>query len=433
MNLHNIWRRLALILCSLLPILASAADGIEFKAGFFPETNEITVAEPIYVAFYVINSGTQTFNLETGGDNRGIRSSRFHFKALRTDGHPAPDPNPNALNMGGILHNVEIQPGHSYKQLVYLPLWVNFDEPGQYIISAERLVQLSTNTGFPRNYAVTNLAHTDFLVTVLPKDPVRLGNRIRQLGESLDLPDAAQATRKLADIDDDRVVPYLLHVIEKNMRDAIADAVVGLGKHPRPDVCQVLIKSLHDPGDDWIRARAADALGNMKSDLARDALIDSLDTGDHGVKYEAANALRNYPGEKTIKALESHLSERSMDLRLAYVESLAALGVPFNADWLTPIIQSQKLNEFQGAAWFVRRNAGSNAPAILAGCLDGKNPSLTNYYNYTLIWQIGACGGPKMIYNHDFEGKGTADQLEENRKTLHAMADWVEHSKPEAK
>jgi hypothetical protein len=424
---------LALIFCSVLPVFGKASTGIEFQAGFFPETNEIMVAEPIYVAFYITNSGSQTFYLETGGDYRGIRSSSFHFKAQSADGHAAPDPNPKASNMGGMVQTLAISPGHSYKQQLYLPLWITFDEPGKYTISAEHLVRLKTNAEFSRDYALTNSVRTDFQITVLPKDAARLGNRIRQLGERLDSPEVSQATRQLADIDDERVVPYLLRVIEENKRDVIAEAVTGLGKHPDAQVCRVLIRAMHDPSDDWIRSRAANALGNMKFGEAQDALIDALDTGDHGVTYEAANALRNFRGERTIKALESHLSEPSMDVRLAYVETLAALGVPFNAEWIIPIIRSQKLNEFQNAIWFVRRNSGSNAPMILAACLDHENASATNYYNYTLAWQIGACGGPKLTYKHDFYREGTPEQIDENKKTLATFSAWLNSSTSAAK
>ncbi len=38
--------------------------------------NEIQPDEPLDVTFFVTNTGTQTFYLETGGDSRGARSDR---------------------------------------------------------------------------------------------------------------------------------------------------------------------------------------------------------------------------------------------------------------------------------------------------------------------------------------------------------------------
>ena len=114
-----------------------------------------------------------------------------------------------------------------------------------------------------------------------------------------------------------------------------------------------------------------------------------------------------------------------MKTRLAIVKALKTLGEPFHSDQARPIIESKQLNEFQEAIWFVRKNAGSNAAVILAQCLDLKNPSVTNYYNYTLTWQIASCGGPSFTYHHDFNHEGSAEQIEDNRRILKGLEDWL--------
>ena len=73
----------------------------------------------------------------------------------------------------------------------------------------------------------------------------------------------------------------------------------------------------------------------------------------------------------------------------------------------------------------MRRHAGPEAAATLVGCLDMSNASADNYYNYTLVWQIAACGGPKLKYHHDFDSGGTPGQVEANRKTLSALKAWL--------
>lgn len=91
---------------------------------------------------------------------------------------------------------------------------------------------------------------------------------------------------------------------------------------------------------------------------------------------------------------------------------------------LGPPVRVLVVGIFQKAIWFVRRNAGTNAAACRINCLDLGNPSVTNYYNYTLTWQIHACGGPKLTCHDDFHKEGTPDQVDENRRTLQALVDW---------
>jgi HEAT repeats len=136
-----------------------------------------------------------------------------------------------------------------------------------------------------------------------------------------------------------------------------------------------------------VRSRAAEAMAHMKSDDAVDALVGALNDDSPWVRRDVANALGQLGRRRAVEPLKSHLSD----------------------------VQS-KDSAFQNAIWFVRRNAGTNAPLILIDCLDLASPSVTNYYNYTLVWQIHSCGGPKLTYHHDFDKEGTPQQIEENRR-----------------
>jgi hypothetical protein len=418
-----------LIVCLLLRVfcftlVAAEVQGIKFDAGFVPESREILLGEPLYITFYVTNTGTQTFYLETGGDSRGVRSQRFQFSATDEMGNIASDPHPNAEHFGGILGPPpEISPGKPYLERLYLPLWVRFDRPGKYAMHGERLLQLLNKQEFSRDYTLVQPLKADFQIVVLPKNAELLGKRIQQLGRMLESGDAASAARQLADIDDDRVVPYLVFAIEHDKRDALALAAVGLGKHPGPEAVTALTKALKDKKDSYVRSSAASAMGNMKSTAAMDALVAALGDDNDSVRCAVVGSLGRNGNRNAVEVLKTRLVDSSMAVRSSSVEALLALGESFNTEWVKPIIKS-KDPVFQNVVWLVRQNAGSNAPAILIDCVDFSNASVTNYYNYTLAWQIHACGGPQLTYHHDFDKEGTPEQIEENRRTLKALQNW---------
>jgi hypothetical protein len=170
----------------------------------------------------------------------------------------------------------------------------------------------------------------------------------------------------------------------------------------------------------YVRSIAAESAGRLRLSGARIAVTDALKDDDLGVRRSAARALGFIGNASTIEALKSVLNDRDMGVRNFAIESLVNLGEPFDIAWAEPIIRS-KDGEFENAVWLVRRYGGDMAATTLIRCLDMDDPSVKSYYNYTLVWQIGACGGPRIEYHHDFDGNGTADQVEHNRKVLAEM------------
>lgn len=104
----------------------------------------------------------------------------------------------------------------------------------------------------------------------------------------------------------------------------------------------------------------------------------------------------------------------------------ARLGEPFNGEWLKPIIKSRETNEFQSAAWLARRRGGAQGAKVIAECVDYSDPAADSYYNSTLVWQIASCGGPRLKYSYDRDAVGTPSRVEENRKTLAALKEWLD-------
>jgi hypothetical protein len=149
------------------------------------------------------------------------------------------------------------------------------------------------------------------------------------------------------------------------------------------------------------------------------------------IRRYAIESLAQIGDRAAVGPVREMLKDAKIDVRLAAASCLVELGQALDVASVEPIIKSHETNEFQSAIWLVRRHAGDKAVPILIRCLDMDDPSVSSYYNYTLIWQIGSCGGPKLQYHHDFDGKGTAAQVEENRHVLAQLREWL--SKHEAK
>jgi hypothetical protein len=199
---------------------------------------------------------------------------------------------------------------------------------------------------------------------------------------------------------------------------------VRLRPYPMEAGVAQIAKDLNDRNT-YVRSMAAESAGRLRLSGARIAVTGALKDDDLGVRRSAARALGLIGNASTIKALKSVLDDRDMDVRVSAIESLVNLGAPFDIAWAEPIIRSKKDNAFENAVWLVRRYGGDMAAITLIRCLDMDDPSVKSYYNYTLVRQIGACGGPRLEYHHDFYANGTADQVEHNRKVLAEMQNWL--------
>ena len=157
------------------------AQGMKFEASFVPERQEIRLGQPLSVTFYVTNTGTQTFYLETGGDSPGVRSDRFQFWAVTLEGIPAPDPYPNPGHFGGPQGPPpKVAPGDGYSEKLDLSRWVKFEQPGEYLVRGRRVIQLLTKQQVSTNYALVHPLLADFKLTVQAQDP----NQVPTNGQS---------------------------------------------------------------------------------------------------------------------------------------------------------------------------------------------------------------------------------------------------------
>ncbi len=205
---------------------------------------------------------------------------------------------------------------------------------------------------------------------------------------------------------------------------------VTVSPYPEDTATSTIISELHNSNSD-VRRTAALAAGDLRLVGTRDALVEVLKDQDHCVRRYAAVSLGKIGDSSVVGALRELVDDSNIPTRLAVVTSLVELGEPLAPELVVPIIKSNQGNEWQNAIWLVRRHCGENAVPTLVRCLEMDNASVTNYYNYTLVWQIAACGGPQLRYHHDFDAEATAQQIKENKEVLNELANWLKNRTPE--
>ena len=197
-------------------------------------------------------------------------------------------------------------------------------------------------------------------------------------------------------------------------------AIEGLRHLPGEEAIAGIAPCLKDR-DSSVRSLAARSLGELKLKSAIPFLTQTLSDSDYGVRVSAAHALGAIGDRSAIAPLKTRHDDPNVTVRFEVLSALVALGEPVDLPRVSEIIRTKAGNEFQSAIWLVRRNAPTEAVRTLMACLDFSDASVASYYNYTLVWQIGACDGPKFAYHHDFDGKGTAAEVAENQRILDAM------------
>ena len=225
---------------------------------------------------------------------------------------------------------------------------------------------------------------------------------------------------------------HVVHPSQITVRDADMGDDKDAPKQPKPNpinnsVAQ-LTERLKNANRD-IRRIAAMRVGELMLRELLPELQNCLADDDKGVRQSAAKSLGQLGDPKAVKSLLPLSSDPVWEVRFEAVKSLVLLGEKLRPEWIEPFIKSKEASVWQNAIWLVRRNGGNEAKYMLMRCLEFDDPSARNYYNYTLLWQIHACGGPDLKYHHDYDNEGDESQIASNRKTLAQMKTELNHHK----
>ena len=110
----------------------------------------------------------------------------------------------------------------------------------------------------------------------------------------LESPDAQQrmlATRAFCELQDGRVVPYLIRLLADTCPMVRVSAAYALGRNPSPDAVEPLIAQLNADWNGYVRKGIVWALGNCLDRRALVPLMDALKADISAVRLWAASSL----------------------------------------------------------------------------------------------------------------------------------------------
>lgn len=125
-------------------------------------------------------------------------------------------------------------------------------------------------------------------------------------------------------------------------------AIEALGKIRDAEALEELISVIEDRTEDWtIKVRVVKLLGEIRDPRATGVLIKILEDptftrGCAALKWNAALALGNFKGHaKVIDALIDALTDRTLYVREAAIQSLGEIGNPKAAPYLIPALNNR--------------------------------------------------------------------------------------------
>ena len=115
----------------------------------------------------------------------------------------------------------------------------------------------------------------------------------------LDAPDPQQrmiAARSFCDLQDERAIPKLIHLLSDSCPLVRVSAAYGLGRNPSKDAVEPLIHQLQNDWNGYVRKGVVWALGNCQDLRSRDPLLAAIKGDIPAVRLWAASALAQMRG-----------------------------------------------------------------------------------------------------------------------------------------
>ena len=388
-------------------VWGSIADGdeIQYAAGFTPEKSEITLGEPVYLAFNLTNTGSNTILMSVSSCQWEVFGS-FRIEVFDASGAKVPDEYGNGMfAISSVVGMTEIKPGSVYVDRLYLPKFIKFKQPGEYTVVASRRLGLCQSPGMNKLLRSGSFSSGDGLNWVdhyLPGTPEGSFN-IGSMSEFLSTSSTSHITNRfnltVLPADKERLLKRAQEMLAKLDGIGTRD-VVAKTNGPR---------ALNLPMD-WDTEMSAWLIGADNVDL-----------------HWAVKVLSDIGDRRIIPDLKKHLNDNSMKVRFACVKVLCALGEPLRAEWIVPIIKSRQWSLEYDPEQFVVDQDGADAASILIECMDLSDPSDGSIWNMRLTNMLKGIGFPELHYhcNYDEKNAGTQKDIQENAKVLSQLQNWL--------
>lgn len=434
------------------------------EAGFVADETEISLNEPTFVNFIVVNRSDKPFSFAIGGDYRSAsgRPNKFHITAVNAQGEAVKDPY-SYDHRGGLQSDKTLAPQEKYTERLFLSHWCAFDKPGLYSITCQRTLKAESRA--PKVTPV--VVSTRFTFKINPADHDTLLQIINNLGEKAGKGTAqeiSEAALSLSIINDEAIIAPLATVLTKRGDWGKNSAIKGIAQFSTDSAADALRPALQDP-DSFVRYLAhgalekihriehvlpallqdiqspiattreigARGLGATQSPQALAPLLKALDDADASVRYITAKSIGELHQPAGVAALKERIkSENSTEMRLALAQGLINAREPLQTEWLTPVIRAQRnpTNEwqFREAITLLCQGTGKNAARALASCLKLDDPSpRSSSFNTSLLFALeySVDNGPKYYYKFHNAPK-MPQEIEENRQILAKIKLWLQ-------
>jgi len=435
------------------------------EAGFIPDAQTIYLGQPLFITFTVKNCTDKPYPFDVGGDYRGSpRANSFRITAHGADGKEVRDPT-GYNNFGGFATSRVLARGTTYTERLFLPLWCAFEKPGDYTVTCRRTLETFQQPRPPKA-----VIETTFPLQVMPFDAAKqraliaeLGRKVRE-GQDVEL---QEATRALAFLRDEQVIPHLVASLTKGDYQTHALAIDGLKSFRTRAAIDGLVFALNDRDhsvarraaealdalgeitravdtllpkltdkNPMVRAQAAQALGWTKSLRASEPLAkllaDTERTGKDGdtVAYSAARALGQLLDPGVDETLRRCMNSPDYGLRVATAQGMELARRTIEPARLTPILRERdgRHREFHEAIRLLRLYGGPNAARAMVECIDFDDPRTNSPRTMWLLLAVESIpGGPKYYHRwkSDLNRTGSEEELASNRQVLAELKAWL--------
>lgn len=250
--------------------------GWNLQVSLDPEKASYVQGEPIYVYFTIHNNSAEDLQVIVGGDDMNELNRPERFKVLVTRGNgsaiPARELPPVVPRSGNRTIGPQKIPARgSYRFSLLVADWANLREPGEYSITASRILDLQkySQSDMSRMEDPSSLEHLEARATgtfaLAPFDRATLGAVIDARGRTMlqetkglgAYTAAEAAANAMAQIDDDRVVPYFRRVVlELADTSMLLTAIRALARFNNDTALDTLVQATRSPKDGTRHAAA---------------------------------------------------------------------------------------------------------------------------------------------------------------------------------
>jgi hypothetical protein len=313
-----------------------------YVARFKMEKSSYILGEPIFCAFTIRNTGTQTllfsYRFPSRAANRDLpQEPRFSIREAigRAPSDPAPHPCGGAK--GSVVYGtVTLPPGRVHTERWLLNQWARLTRPGKYRVHAERrlplkIVDSTTNAVSPQPVAYA-LALDNLTIEITPSTPAQRRAALEPYAKLLTAPDSRGfaeaflvATTLPQSFFMDRLA-LLAAAPEKEHRWHRDEALEGLARlGTRPAWDDILAIARNDKLDDAQRAYAILLLGERADPKMLPAMIRMLSSVPASLRDDVLRALGFFRNPRATQVLFDHLHSSSASDRVNAILGLRNL------------------------------------------------------------------------------------------------------------